>query len=132
MRLVSVALLLSAASGAFAGENPPLARYAFVPTAEGALRLDTETGEVSLCTSAGNGVACTRVAENIRLTLGERARLEAEVAALGARVADLESERQALGGGNAAMARVKVLAGRIMQHFLDVVNSMKHGQQGEL
>jgi len=129
-RFLAVALLVAAAAPAFGEDSPSAARYAFVPVAAGALRLDTESGEVSLCVGGGGTApACTRVSENIRLTVGERARLEAKVAELEARLAMLEAhERQSaapLGDGK-AIHRVKVLADRLMDHFVDAVRAVKN------
>ncbi len=141
LRSVVLALLLALAPPAVAGETETVAgRYAFVPVAAGALRLDTETGEVSLCVVGNGATVCTRVSENIRLTVGERAKLEAKIADLGAhvsaldaRVAALEArEREAVDSADeAAMDRVKVLAAQMMRHFVGAVRAVKDDIGGD-
>jgi hypothetical protein len=126
-------------------QEPAGGRYAFVPVAAGALRLDTESGEVSLCVGGVRAPSCTRLSENIRLTLGDRQRLEARIAALEAKLAatewrvatnaehasrtearvaaietrDLEGEGFA---ADATLRRLKVLASKMMRHFGGVVH----------
>jgi hypothetical protein len=50
-------------------------RYALSPVADGVLRLDTRTGEVSTCSNTGTGWACYTVPD-------ERAALDAEIGRL--------------------------------------------------
>lgn len=105
----------------------PETRYVFVPVAEGALRLDTESGEVSLCAPTGEAPSCTRVSENIRLTLSERTKLEARLEALEERVSALETEAEQARAIDAdSMDRVDFLATRMMRHFLGIVRAVKH------
>ena len=59
------------------------ARYAMRATPDGTLRLNTQTGETSLCTIADGRLSCTVSAE-------ERAAYEREIDALGTRLEDLE------------------------------------------
>ena len=60
-RWVVLGLLLAVAAPAVAADpETPAARYAFIPVAAGALRLDTETGEVSLCVVGAQAPSCTR------------------------------------------------------------------------
>lgn len=129
-------------------QEPAGGRYAFAPVAEGALRLDIETGEVSLCVGGHRAPTCTRVSENIRLTLGERVKLEARIAELEARVAATEArvaatEQHAFQiearvtaietrqqeaeefAADAAMQRLKVLAAEMVGRFLGVVRDVK-------
>ena len=124
-------------------------RYAFVPVTEGALRLDIETGEVSLCVGGHRAPSCMRLSENIRLTLGERAKLEARIAELEARIAATGQRVAAMENhasltearvaaietrkrdaeefaAGAAMQRLKVLAGEMMRHFVGAVRDVTH------
>src|SRR4051812_41554588 len=136
LRIFGFGLLLAFAAPATAGEpEPPIGRYAFVPTPDGALRLDTETGEVSLCITGERAPSCTRVSENVRLTVGERAKLEAAIAQLETRVATLEARERATAmpaADQVAMGRVKTLAARAMQHLAAAVGKVKHDLRGEL
>jgi BMFP domain-containing protein YqiC len=139
-RFVFLALLLALAPPAVAGETESATgRYAFVAVAAGALRLDTETGEVSLCVVGDGATICTRVSENIRLTIGERAKLEAKIAELGAHVSALDArvdalearEREAVDSADeAAMNRVKTLAAQMMRHFVGAVRAVKDDIEG--
>ena len=129
-------------------QAPAGGRYAFMPVAEGALRLDIETGEVSLCVGGHRAPACTRLSENIRLTLGERAKLEARIAELEAKIAATEQraattaehasqtdarvaaieirQREAEEfAADAAMQRLKVLAGEMMRRLAGAVRDLK-------
>jgi hypothetical protein len=132
-RRAALGLLLAIAVPAFAAEpEPSAARYSFVPVAAGALRLDTETGEVSLCVAGAKAPSCTRVSENVRLTVGERAKLEAEIAALETRVAALEAREQAGGiADEIPMGRVRILAARMFDHFVGAVRAVKHDIEGD-
>jgi hypothetical protein len=142
-RSAVLALFLAAiVPGLGLAQESVAARYAFVPVTEGALRLDIETGEVSLCVGGHRAPSCMRVSENIRMTLGERAKLEARIAATEQRVAAIEDhasltearvaaietrEREAEEfAAAAAMQRLKVLAGEMMRHFVGVVRDVTH------
>ncbi len=57
-------------------------RYIFNRTAEGVVRLDTQSGEVALCTQRTVGWACTAAPEDRALLETEIARLRAENATL--------------------------------------------------
>lgn len=79
MRLSALPLALALAAApalAPAAAREPQAtapRYVFVPVKEGALRLHTGTGEVSLCTGADGAGSCnpSRIRPAIRSTLGD-------------------------------------------------------------
>jgi predicted PhzF superfamily epimerase YddE/YHI9 len=57
-------------------------RYMFNKTADGVVRLDTQSGEVSLCSQKSVGWACEAVPEDRAVLENEIARLRAENAAL--------------------------------------------------
>jgi hypothetical protein len=57
-------------------------RYTFSKVADGFLRLDTQTGEVSMCSQRTVGWACQAVPEDRAVLEGEIARLRHENAAL--------------------------------------------------
>ena len=74
--------------GAAAGEgmqDSENGRYALSPVADGVIRLDTRTGNVSTCTNTGTGWACYAVPD-------ERAALDAEIGRLQADNAKLKAE----------------------------------------
>lgn len=70
---------------ALADETPPDnagGRYSFSKVADGFLRLDTQTGEVSVCRQHSVGWACQAVPEDRTVLESEIARLRSENAAL--------------------------------------------------
>jgi hypothetical protein len=86
--LARVALLLACLSaGPGSAETPPPApgRFALAPTVDGVMRLDTETGVMSLCTIANGAPEC-------RVGPDERAALEAEIARLSRENAEMKSQ----------------------------------------
>jgi hypothetical protein len=90
MRLFVLALMLSLAGSVVAvaqtatpdSEN---GRYSFNPVADGVLRLDTRTGQVSHCSRSDAGWACKVVPD-------ERSALETEIARLQGENATLKKE----------------------------------------
>jgi hypothetical protein len=83
-----VSLLLAtvaAASAQTATPDSENGRYSFNPIADGALRLDTHTGQVSQCSRSDAGWACNPVPD-------ERSALETEIAQLQSENATLKKE----------------------------------------
>jgi hypothetical protein len=79
------AVCLSAAASALADDATPDSgggRYTFNKTADGLIRLDTQTGQVALCTQRTVGWACQMAPEDRTALEGEIARLRNENAAL--------------------------------------------------
>src|SRR5665213_637464 len=77
---VAAAALMSGLAANSAAVAQPLpdagnGRYTMSPVADGVIRLDTRTGEVSTCNNSGNGWACYVVPD-------ERAALDAEIGRL--------------------------------------------------
>jgi hypothetical protein len=91
-----VTVLLLALTGAHgAAPDPVHGRYAFQTVPDGLMRLDTETGQVSLCAKRAAGWVCAAVADD-RAALDaeldrlerENTRLKRELAAHGLRLPD--------------------------------------------
>jgi hypothetical protein len=81
--ITAAALVL--ATPAFADEAPPSdegGRYTFNKIADGFLRLDTQTGEVSVCSQRAVGWACLAAPEDRAALEAQIARLRSENAAL--------------------------------------------------
>jgi hypothetical protein len=81
--LVIAALLTSVPT--FADDATPDSnggRYTFSKVADGVLRLDTQTGEVALCSARAVGWACLAAPEDRAALENEIARLRSEIAAL--------------------------------------------------
>jgi hypothetical protein len=86
-------LLLADFAVAFAQTETPDSengRYSFYPVADGVLRLDTRTGQISQCSRSDVGWACKVVPD-------ERSALEAEIARLQGENATLKKELLARG-----------------------------------
>jgi len=95
MRLFALALTLSladfaVASAQTAAPDSENGRYSFNPVADGVLRLDTRTGQVSQCSRSDVGWACKVVPD-------ERSALETEIARLQGDNASLKKELLARG-----------------------------------
>jgi hypothetical protein len=94
MRLLAVVLTLSLAVGAALAQtatpDSENGRYTFNPAADGVLRLDTRTGQVSQCSRGDAGWACKVVPD-------ERSALESEIARLQGEIATLKKELLAHG-----------------------------------
>jgi hypothetical protein len=80
-------LCLCAIGAAHAEPNPDRenGRFAMSPLPDGVMRLDTRTGDVSICSNTGTGWACYAVPD-------ERAALDAEIGRLQADNEKLKSE----------------------------------------
>lgn len=85
---LAVIALAGPAMQATAQERP--GRYSMTPTEGGVLRLDTETGAVSLCSRKSGDWACAPVGEPPRADATEIERLRAENTELRAAVKHLE------------------------------------------
>jgi hypothetical protein len=79
LTLVLAATCAGAQGAAPDGEN---GRFSFSPVAEGLLRLDTRTGQVSLCSKREAGWACLVVPDERAVLESEIARLQVENGAL--------------------------------------------------
>jgi hypothetical protein len=95
MRLLPLAITLSlanvtVASAQMATPDSENGRYSFSPVADGVLRLDTRTGQISQCSRRDAGWACKVVPD-------ERSALETEIARLQSENATLKKELLARG-----------------------------------
>lgn len=85
LRIVFLLVILVGASAAHAEGVAPDSengRFTFNQVADGWLRLDTRTGQVSLCSQRSAGFTCQAVADERAALEGEIARLQNENAAL--------------------------------------------------
>lgn len=90
--IVTLGVLLLPAAAAAQGTTPDSenGRYSFNQTGEGVLRLDSRTGQVSVCTKRAAGWACEAVPD-------ERAALETEIGRLQGENVTLKKEMIARG-----------------------------------
>ena len=143
-----LALLLSISTGFSQGAAPDNqnGRFSFNQVAEGLLRLDLRTGQVSLCSKREAGWACQVVPD-------ERAVLESDIARLQGENAALKKEM--IGRGiplptaskpeppmrvpphvelklpdDAELDRVLTFMEKVWRRLLDMVEDMKDGDRG--
>lgn len=107
--------------------DPENGRYSMSPVADGMLRLDSRTGQVSLCRPKGDGWACETAAD-------DRAAYEKEIARLQDKVAKLETE---LGRGrgvdlklpsDAEVDRVMKFFENVFRRFMGVIENLQREQ----
>ena len=136
MRSTTLTLLACLAATPAAAQDPaPAPRYTFTPVPDGALRLDTQTGDVSFCAGTAGSPACTPVADEGRQNAASDALPEDDrIAALERRVAALEERIDAQGTSaldDESMDRVLTLTDRMLRQFFGLVRDMKRDLQGE-
>jgi hypothetical protein len=85
-------------------------RYSMSPVADGVLRLDTRTGQVSLCRQKSDSWICEATAD-------DRAAYEKEIARLQAKVASLEAELKRQPGGGELKLPSDAEVDRVMKFF---------------
>jgi hypothetical protein len=112
-------------------------RYSFSKVAEGVLRLDMQTGEVSVCSQRAVGWACQAAPEDRAVLENEIARLRAENAALKKDIlahglplpggatpeppAARDGDRAPQLGDNSDLDRMVAIAGRLWQRCVDAI-----------
>ena len=142
--LAAAALCVALAAPAFAeGEMPDSehGRYSFSKVAEGFLRLDTQTGQVSVCSQRAVGWACQAAPEDRATYEREIERLQNENAALKQALLshglplpdDLMPKTPVTSSNqitiplpdNADVNRVMTYVGQVWQHFVDAVSKVQ-------
>jgi hypothetical protein len=88
-------------------------RYSMSPVADGVLRLDTRSGQVSLCRQRSDSWVCEAVAD-------DRAAYEKEIARLQETVANLEAELRRQPGGTTLKLPSDAEVDRVMKFFESV------------
>jgi hypothetical protein len=112
-------------------------RYSFSKVADGLLRLDMQTGEVSVCSQRAVGWACQAAPEDRAVLENEIARLRTENAALKKDIlahglplpgvatpeppAARETDRAPQLGDNSDLDRMVAIAGRLWHRFVDAI-----------
>jgi len=136
--LLVFALICASAPAALAQTSAPKAapesengRYSMSPVADGVLRLDTRTGQVSLCRQKNDGWACEATAD-------DRSAYEKEIARLQAKVAGLEAELgRRPGGGDlklpseAEVDRVMKFFETVFRRFIGMIEGLQRENEGK-
>jgi hypothetical protein len=99
-RFIFAALVLSTLGGAAHAQDAASGRYSMTPVEGGFLRLDTRTGEVSMCRPAGDNVQC-------RAAPDDRSALQSEIDRLAKENAELKSRLAAAPPAGAAPSRTQ-------------------------
>jgi hypothetical protein len=124
--LTLIVLILALPSQGLAQEQATAetGRFTFSPVPEGQLRLDTRTGEVSLCHRRAGSYVCEAVAD-------DRAAYEREIARLKETIAALEAsgKRDAKPGlqvpSDADIDRAVSMIERFFRRFMGVIEDLK-------
>jgi hypothetical protein len=100
-------------------------RYSMSPVADGVLRLDTRSGQVSLCRQRSDSWVCEAVAD-------DRAAYEKEIARLQEKVASLEAELRRQPGGvnlklpsDAEVDRVMKFFESVFRRFIGMIEGLQ-------
>lgn len=86
--LLAAALLVAGTTGALAADTEAAGRYTLTPSANGYIRLDTQTGQVSECTGDRAALICHSTADERQALQGEIDRLTTENETLKKQLAD--------------------------------------------
>lgn len=122
-------------------EEPAPGRYLLSASPSGFVRLDTVTGATSHCRQQGGVWRCEPLlasddatAERLEALSREVTRLSAALAALNARVAALAPvDREVVVAPaieSPTVTRGRGFAAQLVERFLDVVRTLKHGRAG--
>lgn len=124
-RLIAPFLVLIAAGSAVAGEED---RYTLEKTADGFVRMDRTTGEMSICKQQAEQLVCRLAADERSAFEGEIDRLEGRVKALEARVDKLENSAAArlesALPSEEEFARTMGYMERFLRGFMDIVKDL--------
>jgi hypothetical protein len=130
-RLISTALVL--ALSAFPALAEDTARYSLERTADGYVRMDRQSGEMSVCKEADGQLVC-------RLAADERGAYESVTAALFKRLDTLEQKVAALEGkpskphdalpSDEEFDKTLSMMERFMRRFMGVVKEFEGGEAG--
>ncbi len=116
---LAAALLAIGASWAFAQSGDT--RYTLEKTADGYVRMDKQTGEMSLCNEQSGQLVCKLAADERSAFEGEVERLQSSVEALENRVTALEKSKQSYLPTDEDVDKSVDTMQRFLRGFLDIV-----------
>lgn len=127
--VANTALLLMFASSVSAGE---LDRFQLDKTADGYVRLDRQTGDMSLCTQEGGKLICRPATDEHRAADDQSAVLVKRIEALEARVAALEGSPPAAAGlpSDEEFEKAMGFMERFFRRFMDIVRGFEQESDG--
>ncbi len=130
--LAAVLVAMAIAHAEAASPDPENGRYTFKDVADGILRLDSRSGQVSLCSKRGAGWVCQAVPDERSALDSEIARLERENAALKQRLSGSEPrkplDRDLALPSDAEIDRMMSVVERMWRRLVDMVQGMQKEQ----
>jgi len=124
-----IAAGLFAATASFALAQSAEDRFSLENFADGYVRMDRQTGEMSICKEQSGQLVCKLAADERSAFEGEVDRLQGAVDALERRVTALESERKTYLPSDAEVDKSIDTMQRFLRGFMDVVKEFdKNGQ----
>jgi exonuclease VII small subunit len=122
MRICSLPLIVAATLLAGSAHAEGEGRYRMDKTEGGFVRLDTATGEVSLCREQDSQIVC-------RMAADERAAFEKELDLLTKRVEALEKGGATALPTDEEIDRTMSIMEKMMQRFMGIVKNLEDGEE---
>jgi hypothetical protein len=131
MRLIDIAVpaaLALAPAAAIAQENN--ARFALEKSADGFVRMDRVTGEMSICQETSGQLVCKMAADDRTAFENELDRMQENIDALSKRVAILESAPRSLMPTDEEFDQTMTYMQRFFRGFMDIVKEWDRDLRG--
>lgn len=119
MHFVLPAALAVGATAAFAQSDDT--RFSMEKTANGYVRMDKRTGEMSICTEQSGQLVCKLAADERSAFEGEVDRMQASIEALEKRVTQLETDKQSYLPSDEQVDRSMDTMQKFFRSFMDMV-----------
>lgn len=130
MRLFLTLAASAATLGAACAEN--LQRFELRQSGDGYVRLDTESGAMSVCRQEGEQLVCRMAADDRAALEDETERLSADIERLEARVTALEKSRVAVPlPSDGDIDRTLGIMERLFRGFVDITRDLEQENRGE-
>lgn len=127
--LTAMAMLPLCAPAAFAQQDD--ARYALEKSANGYVRMDKQTGEMSLCEERDGQLVCKLAADERSAFEGDVDRLQGSVEALEKRIAALEADKKSYLPTDQDVDKSIDTMQRFLRGFFDIVKEFDQERTGE-
>ena len=126
--LIPAALVSLVAASAFSGETD---RYRLEKSANGYVRMDTQTGAMSICEERSGQLVCKMAADERAAFQHEVDRLQTSLKALDERVAKLENSLSATLPSEEEFNKTMSYMERFLRGFIDIVKDMNKDSGGD-